>query len=353
MNGACVSVFVAGDSGRVGREFVAQLRAHPRHGARFTVVGVANTRRMRLPGAGACPRRAGDWTELVAALSARALAVFADCTASAEVAALYPQLLARGIGVVTPNKLAFSGPLAAYRRLHAFSLATGAPLHYETTVGAALPVLAPLADLAARNERVVQVEAALSGTLSFLCARLSAGVALSQAVGEARELGYTEPHPASDLAGADALRKLAILLRTAGVDIEPDAIRMRPLLPPDLSAEPDAERFLLRLRKLDARCSEWAAGGALACIARYENGTAAIGLERVPTDSPFARLAPGANLIRVRTRRYRDVPLAIAGPGAGAELTAAGLLTDLIRAHQVLQRRGTNGTGAGFRFALS
>lgn len=332
VKGSGPAVFVAGDTGHVGHAFIRQLAAHVRAGrGSFRLIGTTNTRRLHLTGVGKRARRSGDWGRVLAALRATTPAVFVDCTASEEVAALYPRLLGRGIGVVTPNKLAFSGPMADYRRLCALAAAHDAPLGYETTAGAALPVLAPVRDLAARGEHIVGVEAVLSGTLSFIFARLNAGVAFSRAVLEARELGYTEPHPARDLDGMDTLRKLVILLRAGSIAIEPEQVALEPLLPRDLADEADVERFLERLVTAGADDSG-AAHAPRACIARYQAGEASIGVVEVAPDSPFASLAPGANLVRVHTARYRALPLSIGGPGAGAALTAAGLLTDLIQA---------------------
>ena len=176
-----------------------------------------------------------------------------------------------------------------------------------------------------------------SGTLSFLFQRLNHGTPFSIAVSEARDEGYTEPHPAEDLKALDSARKLLILMREAGIAWEPERIAVKGLLPPELQDEPDEERFLTRLAVHD---QAWGArvesarkqGLRLACLAEFDGREARVGLTQVPAADPFARLSAGENLVRVWTKRYQPVPLTIAGPGAGTEVTAAGLLTDLIKA---------------------
>jgi aspartokinase/homoserine dehydrogenase 1 len=214
---------------------------------------------------------------------------------------------------------------------------------HETTAGAALPLLAPFADLRASGDGLRRVEAVLSGTLSFVFLRLNQGAAFSTAVREARDRGYAEPHPAEDLKARDSARKLLILLREAGITLEPADVRVQGLSPPELDAESDPERYLEGLAAHDAG---WAArvraahagGQRLVCLARYDADGARIEVTEVPALDAFARLGPGENLVRAWTQRYRQVPLSIAGPGAGTEVTAGGLLTDIIKAATLSQR---------------
>ncbi len=331
INTSRASIFVAGNTGQVGHALVAQLATQESATHEMIrVVGTANTRWLQAPGQGPRPRHAGDWNYTLDVLRQAPYPLFIDCTASEEVAALYPQCLEQGIGIITPNKLAFSGPYSEYRQLHALADAKLAPLLYETTVGAALPILSTVRDLVARGEQIEQVEAVLSGTLSFVFARVNAGATFAQAVREARDRGYTEPHPGQDLAGTDTLRKLLILLRCAGLSVEADDITLAKILPDALIKESDPEAFLRELASLEKR-KPLSTGVPLACIARYGSGVASISVGEVISDSPFARLAPGANLVRIHTDRYRELPLTIAGPGAGAVLTAGGLISDLMR----------------------
>lgn len=330
-----VSIFVAGDTGHVGHDFMMQLQARVRAGAPYQCLGAANTRRVKLTSYGDQPRRDGDWETIITRLTAHNPVVFIDCTASAEVASLYPRLLEAGIGIITPNKLALSGPLELYQRLHRRAQQGGIPFLYETTVGADLPVLRPLADLRTRGEKIIAIEGVLSGTMSFLCSRLNDGISLSDATRESVERGYAEPHPARDLSGEDVLRKLVILLRTAGIQIEPEHVLREPLLPKYLANEPDPEKFLSRLRDIDAEWEARRSEQPLACIASYRHGQAQVGLENVGKSSPFAHLAPGENMFRIYTDRYHATPLTIAGPGAGTSVTAAGIITDLAYASRL------------------
>lgn len=336
-----VHVFIAGDTGQIGNSLLTLLESRAasltaKHGLQFVVSGRANTRSLYFNDHGSRPRKPGDW-EVVVERLAKVPSVFVDCSASQKVAAIYPQLLAQGIGVVTPNKIAFSGPFAQYRLLHALSIEHEAPLFYNTTVGAALPIIEPLRELAVRGEKPVRIEAVLSGTLSYLFARINQGVDFSHAVREAWELGYTEPHPARDLAGEDTARKLVILLRAAGHPVEPEAVTVESVVPKSFLEEQDPDRFVESLTKLDRGWRACAAGGALACIARYVEGQASVERVNVMPNSPFARLEPRANLVQAYTRHYDGLPLAISGPGAGVGITTAGVSSDLITAAQALR----------------
>jgi aspartokinase/homoserine dehydrogenase 1 len=259
--------------------------------------------------------------------------IVVDCTASPEVAARYPGFLKRGIGVVTPNKLAGAGRLSDWRLLRDLSRSAGAPWRYETTVGAALPVLGTVADLRKTGDRLRSVSAVLSGTLAFVMSRVEAGVSLSEAVRDAWRRGYTEPHPKEDLSGEDVARKLLILLREAGYEIEREDVVVEPLLPGGLPDEPDPERFLDALAPQDSLWDSCVTGGRrLLYVASFDGISARVGVEAVTADHPVARGGPGENVVVLRTERYSDLPLTVAGPGAGPHVTATGVLADLIAA---------------------
>ena len=274
------------------------------------------------------------WSHDLLALPLRPL-VLVDCTASAEVAARYPQWLAAGIDIVTPSKHGPAADAVLARAIAGAAAASGAHYLHETAVGAQLPLLRTLRELHAAGDVVDSIEAVLSGTLSFVLARVRDGVAFSAAVREAVQLGYAEPHPAVDLAGTDAARKLVILLRALGIGIDVDAIECVPLVDSGALVETDAERLLDGLGALDAH---WRAAAQQAAAvgecwiyrARYADGVARLAPERVPLADPLARLAPCENALRLRSRYYRDAPLTIAGPGAGIDLTAVGVFTDLL-----------------------
>ena len=344
-----VLLLVGGHTGRVGGTLLRQLATERRrlmaeHRVDFRVAGAVNRRaaQWRDPESAwredTVPREGDDWPAIIRRFRAYlGPKLFVDCSAAAEIAAHYGEFLQSGIGIVTPNKIANSGSQKQYRELQATAELLRLPYRYETTVGAALPLLGAIADLRASGDRVLRIEAVLSGTLSFLFQRLNHGTPFSVAVSEARDEGYTEPHPAEDLKAQDSARKLLILMREAGIAWEPEDVQVKGLLPPELAGEPDAERFLTRLAVHD---QTWAAkvesarkqGLRLACLAEFDGREARVGLTQVPAADPFARLSAGENLVRVWTQRYQPVPLTIAGPGAGTEVTAAGLLTDLVRA---------------------
>lgn len=359
-----VEVILAGATGRVGRALRLQLEAvhgqlarAPHVGVDLRLVGASNSRRMAWRPEGFDPPaideelEAGDptdWESLRERLAGRdgAPRILIDCTASGEVADLYASLLERGVGVVTANKRANSGPLATYERLR--SLAASVPFRYETNVGAALPVLGTLADLKRAGDRLRSVAAVLSGTLAFVLHRLEQGARLSEAVREAHHLGYTEPHPREDLSGQDVARKLLILLREAGFAFEPRDLRVEPLVPADLAAEDDPERFMASLIHLDAQWAERSAsararGQRLFYLASFYGVDPRVGVAALPADHAVSRGAPGENVVVYSTDRYPKLPLTISGPGAGPEVTATGVLNDLIGAARELAWRSPRG----------
>jgi aspartokinase/homoserine dehydrogenase 1 len=283
-------------------------------------------------------RRAGDWTALRdAVLRAGHPAVFVDCTASEDIAALYESLLDAGIAVAGANKHAGAGELARWSRLSSLD-ATRAPWRRETTVGAALPVLSTLRGLRARGEAVLGIEGVLSGSLSHVLARLHEGVAFSAAVAEARAKGYTEPDPREDLAARDLVRKLVILARESGAPLEAAQVAVEPLVDAqswDPDAPDGATDFRWRQRADDAE----ARGRRLVAVAAWDAQGARVGVRAEWLDSPLARLRPGENLLRIRSEFHDAIPLVISGPGAGPEATAAGVLGDLVDAATVLLAR--------------
>jgi aspartokinase/homoserine dehydrogenase 1 len=278
----------------------------------------------------------GGLDELVERIAARRkpLRVFVDCTASDRVPAVYDRLLAAGVAVVTANKRRLAGPLAGWR-----SLAAAGPgrLYFETTVGAGLPVILSLAHLIETGDRLLRIDGVLSGTLSYLMDRVGRGEPLSAAVAEAHRLGYTEPDPREDLSGRDVARKLLILARVAGWELEPEEVEVEPLVPLDRLAGVDLDALWRRLPELDAdlarrRDDAERRGLRLRYLASLEAGRARVALAEVGPDHPCFGIAGTDNLVALTSERYRTAPLAVRGPGAGPEVTAAGVFADLLRA---------------------
>ncbi|BBM73522.1 bifunctional aspartate kinase/homoserine dehydrogenase I [Rhodothermus marinus] len=262
--------------------------------------------------------------------------VVVDATASEAVARRYPDLLTAGVAVVTPNKRANTLSYEFYRRLREIARERRVPYRYETTVGAGLPVIATLQDLLLAGDSVRRIEGVFSGTLAYLFNQMAEGVPFSEAVRAARAAGYTEPDPRDDLSGEDVARKLLILAREAGLPVERSDVEVQPLVPDELREVP-LEEFLARLCEQDAYWRERVEearreGRRLHYIGRIEDGRLAVGVQAVGPDSPFYNLQGTDNLIAFTTAYYCRTPLVVRGPGAGPEVTAAGIVSDLRRA---------------------
>jgi aspartokinase/homoserine dehydrogenase 1 len=263
-------------------------------------------------------------------------AVIIDCSASEEVAGRYAGWLERGIHVVTPNKKAFSGPQAYYRRLHAASRTGNSHVFYETTVGAALPVINTLRDLLHTGDRVHSVAGIFSGTLAYLFNVYDGKTPFSEIVRKAQESGFTEPDPRDDLSGMDVARKLTIVARELGQSIEIGQFPVENLVPQQLRDIPLVD-FLARLADYDPlmlrRFEECRAQGKLLrYVARLDSaGKASVGLEKVDIGHAFGNIALTDNIVQFVTDRYSTNPLIVQGPGAGPQVTAGGVFADLLR----------------------
>ncbi|MGH9884665.1 MAG: ACT domain-containing protein, partial [bacterium] len=263
-------------------------------------------------------------------------AVLIDCTASDDVARLYGTWLERGIHVITPNKRANTGALDYYRRLRQANRAVGAHYLYETTVGAALPIVHTLHDLVQTGDEIHEIEGILSGTLSYLFNRFDARTSFSSLVTQARELGYTEPDPRDDLSGTDVARKIVILAREMGLALELADVAVKSLVPEALQSG-STDEFLAALPNHDAemeslRREAEAKGEVLRFVGRVgRDGQASVALRSYLASHPFARIQLTDNIVLFRTSRYQENPLVVQGPGAGREVTAAGVFADLLR----------------------
>jgi aspartokinase/homoserine dehydrogenase 1 len=238
--------------------------------------------------------------------------------------------------VVTPNKKAHSGSLASYDQLFATARAHKASFLYETTVGAALPVIGTLRDLAQTGDEIVSLEGILSGTLAYLFNVYDGSRPFSAIVAEARARGYTEPDPRDDLSGLDFARKLVILGREMGMRLEPADVQVESLVPAGLEAG-DVEGFLAALPRFDAAMAERLAaarrdGRVLRYVGRLNRTDGAtVRLEALAPDHAFAHMNLTDNIVRYESRRYSSNPLVVQGPGAGPAVTAAGVFADLLR----------------------
>jgi homoserine dehydrogenase len=261
-------------------------------------------------------------------------AIVIDCTASDEIADQYPQWLSSGIGIVTANKRANSRNQAYYELLKRTARNSHTPYRYETTVGAAIPIIGPIQDLVARGEKIHSLQGVLSGSLSYILDRVHQGAAFSDAVLEARAKGYTEPDPFDDLLAKDLVRKLLVLARESGFQLEPEQVSVDAIASPPKHATDDLKTVLreqdpywaARVQAAKDRSQKWVV------LADIERDKARVSLTVVPERSPFALLAPGQNLVRIQTERQQQLPLILSGAGAGPEVTAAGVLSDIIAA---------------------
>ncbi len=259
-------------------------------------------------------------------------AIVVDATASAEIAAAHPRWLARGHAVVSANKLGLAGPLARFLEIRG---ARAAAYGDSATVGAGLPLLRTVRELRAGGDRVHAIAGVLSGSLAWLFDGYDGSESFAARVRRAAALGYTEPDPRVDLAGEDVRRKLLILARTAGFALEPEQVTVDSLVPPALACcEP--EDVGAHLDTLDPAIERRAAtllgdGRVLRYVARFDADGARVGLEALRLDDPLAQGRGCDNRVAISSCRYSERPIVIQGPGAGAEVTAAALLDDVLR----------------------
>ncbi len=260
--------------------------------------------------------------------------VFVDCTASAEVAELYQTFLEHNISVVTANKIAASSEYGKYTKLKATALQRGVKFLFETNVGAGLPIIGTINDLRNSGDKILRIEAVLSGTLNYIFNTIAADVPFSEAVRRAKEEGYSEPDPRIDLCGKDVIRKLVILTREAGYRVEQDDVEKQLFMPdgffqgsiddfwkqlPSLDAD-----FECRRKALEAEHKRWR------FVASMDRGKTKVSLEAVGEHHPFYGLEGSNNIVLLTTERYREYPMLIQGYGAGAGVTAAGVFANIM-----------------------
>ncbi|KAL2867097.1 homoserine dehydrogenase [Aspergillus lucknowensis] len=280
--------------------------------------------------------------------SAPGRSVLVDNTSDPALAGSYPVFLRRGISIVTPNKKGFSSDLALWKDIFASAAEGKALVYHESTVGAGLPVISTLKDLVATGDEVTRIEGVFSGTLSFLFntfapASGASDAKWSEVVAKAKELGYTEPDPRDDLNGMDVARKLTILARIAGLDVQaPDSFPIESLIPEELAALPSSGEgiatFMARLPEFDGQMAGIKEGAEKAGkVVRYVGSVdvgkkeVRVGLQQFDKDSAIAGLKGSDNIISFYTRRYGSNPLIVQGAGAGGDVTAMGVTADLLK----------------------
>ena len=260
--------------------------------------------------------------------------VFVDCTASKEVALSYQEFLEHNISVIAANKIAASSDYDSYIKLKKTALARGVKFRFETNVGAGLPIIGTINDLCNSGDKILQIEAVLSGTLNFIFNELSGSIPFSEAVKRAKEQGYSEPDPRIDLSGTDVVRKLVILTRESGYKVEVDDVKKQLFIPesffngtleefwnnlPQLDAD-----FEMRRKKLESEGKRWR------FVAKMEYGRTSVSLQEVEKGHPFYNLEGSNNIVMLTTERYKEYPMLIQGYGAGASVTAAGVFANIM-----------------------
>ncbi|MBL7734549.1 MAG: bifunctional aspartate kinase/homoserine dehydrogenase I [Chitinophagaceae bacterium] len=262
--------------------------------------------------------------------------IFADITANAEVAACYPKLLSRNISIVACNKIACSSAYQYYEEIKNLSREHNTSLLFETNVGASLPVIGTLNDLLRSGDKINKIQAVLSGTLNFVFNNYEGKTSFAEVVRRAQEEGFTEPDPRLDLSGKDVMRKIMILAREAGEQIEMEDISNESFMPASCMVG-DVANFYAEMakeeehfKKLFRKAAD--AGAKLKFVATYEHGKAAVGLQQIGPDHDFYHLYGKDNVVLFYTDRYNEQPMVIKGAGAGADVTASGVFADIIRA---------------------
>lgn len=346
-----MNLFIVG-IGNVGSELISQLLKQRRYLSEnehieLRLIGIANSRKMAFSEDGFDesewhnPLENGEQMSIDAFISRMAElnkrnSIFIDNTANAEVAGSYLEILKNSISVVTPNKIACSSAYVDYLHLKKTAQKYNANFYYETNVGAGLPVISTLNDLIKSGDKIHKIQAVLSGSLNFIFNNFKEGVSFTDIVKQAKVEGYTEPDPREDLSGMDVMRKILILIRESGLEIEPDEVVKEPFIPEECMNADSVEAFFALLAENesvfeDILANADAEGKVLRYVATFEEGKAKTGLEAVTKDHPFYALEGKDNTVLFYTERYPEQPLVIQGAGAGSAVTASGIFADIMR----------------------
>lgn len=349
-----INLFIVG-TGNVGKAFINQLVKQfnflkKNHQINIKIIGLANSEKMLFEKDGT---PLSKWETSLASgekfsreefvyrmydMNLRN-SVFIDITASEEIAELYPDVLKKSISVVTPNKIAATGPQADYQALKSMTKRFGSKFLFETNVCAGLPVLSTLNDLVRSGDQIHRIEAVLSGTLVYLFNEYNGTTKFVDVIKKAKTLGFTEPDPRLDLFGSDVKRKILILIRESGYTCEYDDIELNSFLPKSCMDSTSVEDFYSKVEQEEAHFKKLyddakAKGCRLKVVAKYNNGHGSVGLEAVDASHPFYNLEGKDNIVLFYTNRYDDQPMVIKGAGAGAEVTASGIFADVLRLAQ-------------------
>ena len=350
-----INLFVVG-VGVVGGSLLKQLTAQHdllfnEHNLKVNLLGVANYDKMIINNEGIplakyqqILEEQGEVTDLDFFISQikkfnRRNSVFVDCTASADVASKYAEVLSSYTSIVAANKIACSSEYEYYHTLKQIAYEKSVKFMYETTVGAGLPIIKTIQDLILSGDKILKIEAVLSGTLNFIFNEISSTMPLSKAIRRAREMGYSEPDPRIDLSGTDVIRKILILAREAGYKLEKSDVEVNNFLPADCF-EGSLDDFYAKVELLDKdfeekRAALAAQGKRWRFFATLDNGKAKVGLVEIDIEHPSYNLAGSNNIIIITTERYKELPMVIKGYGAGAAVTSAGVFADLMRVMNV------------------
>ena len=344
-----LNLFLCG-VGTVGASLIGQIASQQEklmreHGLKLNIVGLASSKRALFSREGIS---LSDWREQLESASESNIqrlrdevigmnifnSVFVDCTASEDVAALYREFLEHNINVVAANKIAASSDYENYHQLKQIAQRRGVKFLFETNVGAGLPIIRTINDLIHSGDKILRIEAVLSGTLNFIFNTISGRVPFSETVRLAKEEGYSEPDPRIDLSGKDVIRKLVILTREAGYRIEQSDVHAELFIPQSFFCG-EVETFWQNLPSLDAefekrRARLEAEGKRWRFVAKYEDGKASVSLCEIESSHPFYSLEGSNNIVLLTTERYREYPMLIQGYGAGASVTAAGVFADIM-----------------------
>jgi len=346
-------LFIVG-VGLIGGTLLQQIREQNEYlrtklGMEVKVVGMANSRKMIFAEEGLdideqwMDRLMADGTDADLAVFVGRMrdlnlsnSIFIDNTANDKIASYYPGILDESISISTPNKVANSSSFLQYQRLKAIAVKRGVQFHYETNVGAGLPIISTLKDLLDSGDRIQKIEGVLSGSLSFIFNSFDGSRPFHEVVMEAKEKGFTEPDPRVDLSGKDVGRKILILARETGIPMETEHIKLIGFLPEGaMEAESVDDFFTVLENNADyfagLQTDAAAEGKVLRMIATLEGEDASVGIQAVDADNPFYGLNGSDNMIVFTTDRYRERPLVVRGPGAGAEVTAAGVFAEIIK----------------------